>query len=180
MLVGVITTGLTLASCGPAGYYTETPDEVPRGQAAVAEVTCAPLGNRGGFNIEFPPCVCNHGITLSWVGQDPARRDGWTGYVLRRGYLSDVVPEVLIASRDGQRIERVLVRDESTYAWTELEPDKNGNEWRRNQALFSGIMQELGPRLGEFDSYCQEKEIGRAERPRPVRQAALTGDEPQP
>jgi hypothetical protein len=169
MLLGL----LVIAGCSTGQYYTEPPTEIATSQVEAADVTCAPLGNRGGFHVEFPPCYCNHGITLSWIGRHPSNREGWTGFVLRRGYLSDVVPEVLVASTDGKRVERVLVRDEETYMWTELKPDENGIEWRRNQELFADIMQEFGPRLHEFDMHCRAKEADRSSEDMPTQRAAV-------
>jgi hypothetical protein len=171
--LAMVALAVSLSACSTGNYYTETPVEIPQSQVAAADVTCAPLGNRGGFHVEFPPCACNHGITLSWVGRHPANREGWTGFVLRRGYLSDVVPEVLVASSDGRQVERVLVRDEETYAWTELKRDDNGYEWQRNQALFTEIMQEFGPRLHEFDMYCRAKEVSRPSDREATQQASL-------
>lgn len=172
--VGLAVAIWALAGCSTGTYYTEAPIDVPRDQVAAADVTCAPLGNRGGFHVEFPPCHCNHGITLSWIGRHPTNREGWTGFVLRRGYLSDVVPEVLVASSDGKQVERVLVRDEESYLWTELEPDRDGFEWRRNQILFTEIMQEFGPRLHEFDMFCRAKEASRTDSDRPTQSASLS------
>jgi len=164
---------LAISACSTGSYYTEAPVEIDRAQVAASDVTCAPLGNRGGFHVEFPPCYCNHGITLSWVGRHPSNREGWTGFVLRRGYLSDVVPEVLVASADGKRVERVLVRDDETYLWNELGQNEHQYEWRRNQELFADIMQEFGPRLHEFDMYCRAKEASRTGDAPPTQQASL-------
>jgi hypothetical protein len=151
-LLALIATS-TAVSCARGNYFTE----VEKGRSEYVEVRCSPAGNRSGFDVEFPPCACNHGITISWFGNEAAAEDELSGVVVRRGYLSDVVPEVLITSPDGKRVDRVLVRDDD-MRWQALDPGEHTQEWRRNEDLFVVIMDEFGPKLYEFDMYCRAME----------------------
>jgi hypothetical protein len=150
---GILAAACVLASCGGGNYYTE----VTKRQSDYVEVKCSPAGNRGGFDVQFPPCACNHGISISWIGRGPRDQSSWSGIVVHRGYLSDIVPEVVVASRDGTEVEKVMVRNDD-LTWNELDPQADGDEWRRNEQLFGKIMEEFGPRLYEFDMYCRAME----------------------
>jgi hypothetical protein len=140
----------TVSSCAGGNYYTE----VEQGRSEYVEVRCSPAGNRSGFDIEFPPCICNHGITISWFGNETAGDDELSGVVVRRGYLSDMVPEVLMSSPDGKRVDRVMVRDDD-MRWQALDRGEHSDEWRRNEDLFVVIMESYGPKLYEFEMYCK-------------------------